>query len=146
MSAKKVSKDTVLSIDAGTQSIRIALIDFKGNILKIAKTEIEPFYSKNPGWAEQDPEYFYNILPYTYALGVSDKWIKKFESIAMQPPRWYNGTEVWSYVLFDRMLRDTLRAANDSMVSQPGGKAGSFVSGGGGFTGGGVGGGGGGSW
>ena len=24
---------------------------------------------------EQDPEYFYNILPYTYALGVSDKWI-----------------------------------------------------------------------
>lgn len=95
---------------------------------------------------EQDPEYFYNILPYTYALGVSDKWIKKFESIAMQPPRWYNGTDVWSYVLFDRMLRDTLRAANDSMVSQPGGKAGSFVSGGGGFTGGGVGGGGGGSW
>ena len=90
--------------------------------------------------------YFYHILPYTYALGVSDKWIKKFESIAMQPPRWYNGTEVWSYVLFDRMLRDTLRAANDSMVSQPGGKAGSFVSGGGGFTGGGVGGGGGGSW
>ena len=95
---------------------------------------------------EQDPEYFYHILPYTYALGVSDKWIKKFESIAMQPPRWYNGTDVWSYVLFDRMLRDTLRAANDSMVSQPGGKAGSFVSGGGGFTGGGVGGGGGGSW
>ena len=45
---------------------------------------------------EQDPEYFYNILPYTYALGVSDKWIKKFESIAMQPPRWYNGTDVWS--------------------------------------------------
>ena len=95
---------------------------------------------------EQDPEYFYHILPYTYALGVSDKWIKKFESIAMRPPRWYNGTDVWSYVLFDRMLRDTLRAANDSMVSQPGGKAGSFVSGGGGFTGGGVGGGGGGSW
>ena len=27
----------------------------------------------------QDPTYFYNILPYTYVLGVSDKWIKKFE-------------------------------------------------------------------
>ncbi len=96
---------------------------------------------------EQDPEYFYNILPYTYALGVSDKWIKKFESIAMQPPRWYSGVGVWDYAVFNHMLQLTLRAANDSMVSQPmdsGG--GSSIGGGGGFTGGGVGGGGGGSW
>lgn len=34
----------------------------------------------------QDPTYFYNILPYTYVLGVSDKWIKKFESISLQAP------------------------------------------------------------
>lgn len=27
---------------------------------------------------EKNPEYFYEILPYTYALGVSKKWIKKF--------------------------------------------------------------------
>ena len=30
---------------------------------------------------EKDPNYFYNILPYTYALEVSKKWIKKFEKI-----------------------------------------------------------------
>jgi len=77
MSAKKVSKDTVLSIDAGTQSIRIALIDFKGNILKIAKTEIEPFYSKNPGWAEQDPEYFWKILSQTSKQLFRDNLIQK---------------------------------------------------------------------
>ena len=71
---------------------------------------------------EQDPEYFYHILPYTYALGVSDKWIKKFESIAMQPPRWYNGTDVWSYVLFDRMLRDTLRAPTTVWFLSPAAK------------------------
>ncbi len=30
-----------------------------------------------------DPHYFYNILPYTYVLGISKKWIKKFEDIPM---------------------------------------------------------------
>lgn len=32
---------------------------------------------------EQDPKYFYNILPYTYVLNVSKKWVKKFENIKM---------------------------------------------------------------
>ncbi len=62
MAGKKKSTDVVLSIDAGTQSIRLALIDFSGNILKIVKTEIEPYYSVSPGWAEQDPEYFWKNL------------------------------------------------------------------------------------
>ena len=37
----------------------------------------------------QNPEYFYNILPYTYALGVSDVWINQFESIALEARHWY---------------------------------------------------------
>ena len=32
---------------------------------------------------EKDSKYFYNILPFTYVLGVSKKWIKKFENIPM---------------------------------------------------------------
>lgn len=32
---------------------------------------------------EKDPNYFYNILPYTYVLGISKKWVKKFENIPM---------------------------------------------------------------
>jgi sugar (pentulose or hexulose) kinase len=65
MASKKQSIDCVLSIDAGTQSIRIALIDFKGNFLKICKTEIEPYFSTKPGWAEQNPEYFWKTLSAT---------------------------------------------------------------------------------
>ena len=34
----------------------------------------------------QDSTYFYNIFPYTYVLGVSDKQIKKFEDISLQAP------------------------------------------------------------
>ncbi len=32
---------------------------------------------------EKNPHYFYDILPYTYVLNVSKKWIKKFEDIPM---------------------------------------------------------------
>ncbi len=31
----------------------------------------------------ENPQYFYNILPYTYVLNISKKWIKKFEDIKM---------------------------------------------------------------
>jgi sugar (pentulose or hexulose) kinase len=62
MATRKKIIESVLAIDAGTQSIRVALIDFKGNILKICKTEIEPYFSVNPGWAEQHPEYFWKVL------------------------------------------------------------------------------------
>ncbi len=80
MASKKQSIDCVLSIDAGTQSIRIALIDFKGNFLKICKTEIEPYFSTNPGWAEQNPEYFWKTLSATCKKVFSDLPVTK-ESI-----------------------------------------------------------------
>ncbi|MCP4137351.1 MAG: carbohydrate kinase [bacterium] len=65
--AKKVKKteDCIFTIDAGTQSIRAALIDLKGNICEMVKTEIEPYFSVNPGWAEQHPEYYWKILTQT---------------------------------------------------------------------------------
>ncbi len=80
MASKKKSIDCVLSIDAGTQSIRIALIDFKGNFLKIIKTEIEPYFSTNPGWAEQNPEYFWKTLSSTCKKVFADLPVTK-ESI-----------------------------------------------------------------
>ncbi|MCX7677693.1 MAG: FGGY-family carbohydrate kinase [Spirochaetes bacterium] len=64
MTAKKTSKlgECILSIDAGTQSIRAAIIDLHGNIVDIVKTPIEPYFSMKPGWAEQDPNYYWNTL------------------------------------------------------------------------------------
>jgi len=52
----------IIVIDAGTQSIRAVLIDLKGNILRIEKTEVEPYFSTEPGFAEQDPEYMWDVL------------------------------------------------------------------------------------
>lgn len=52
----------LLVIDAGTQSIRAVIVDLNGNIVQIEKTEIEAYYSTEPGFAEQDPEYLWEML------------------------------------------------------------------------------------
>jgi uncharacterized membrane protein YgcG len=92
----------------------------------------------------QDPTYFYNILPYTYVLGVSDKWIKKFESIALQAPDWYSGGTAFNMVYFGAFMDSTMSTAAKAMASSPSASGGG--SSGGGSSGGGSGGGGGSSW
>jgi sugar (pentulose or hexulose) kinase len=52
----------LLSIDNGTQSIRALLFDLKGYLVAKAKIELNAYYSNNPGWAEQDPNYFWQKL------------------------------------------------------------------------------------
>lgn len=52
----------ILSIDNGTQSVRALLFDLQGNLVAKGKVEIEPYFSKHPGWAEQDPEYYWSSL------------------------------------------------------------------------------------
>ena len=104
---------------------------------------------------EQDPDYFYRILPYAYVFGLTDKWAKHFETLAQQPPEWYDGP-VEFFVnpsqfcsSFERTASRSIAAAmpkpTGSSVSGGGG-GGGFSSGGGGFSGGGGGGGGGGAW
>lgn len=40
---------------------------------------------------EDDPDYFYNILPYCYILKITDKLRAKFDRIALDGPSWYLG-------------------------------------------------------
>jgi uncharacterized membrane protein len=91
-----------------------------------------------------NPEYFYDILPFTYVLGVSDKWIKKFETIALPPPSWYSGKTKFTSTSFNSFMRSTMSSAGKAMSSSP--SSGSGRSSGGGSSGGGSGGGGGRSW
>ena len=90
----------------------------------------------------QDPTYFYNILPYTYVLGVSDKWIKKFESISIQAPNWYDSPNVFDIATFGSFMNNTMTSAQSAMSSSPSSDS-SGGSSGGGSSGGGSGGGGG---
>ena len=53
----------VLTIDFGTQSLRVALINKKGEMEAIVKKPYEPAYvSPFPGAVEQDPDFYYAYL------------------------------------------------------------------------------------
>lgn len=53
----------LLTIDVGTQSARAIVFDEAGHLLVKAQTLIEPVYfSPQPGWAEQDPETYWNAV------------------------------------------------------------------------------------
>lgn len=109
---------------------------FKNFLETAEKEQLEAMVTKNP-------TYFYNILPYTYVLGVSDKWIKKFEVISMQAPTWYDSPDAFDIATFGTFLNSTMSSATsvmsyDSSSSSSGSAGGS--------AGGGSGGGGGGSW
>lgn len=125
------------------------LLGFKNFLERAEKPRIEQL-------VEQNPAYFYDCLPFAYVLGVTDKWAKKFEGIAIRPPDWYHdsyGTMgPFSVIVFQASLFHSMAFMNATMVSRPapqvnsGSGFGGGGLGGGGFSGGGFGGGGGGSW
>ena len=59
---EKQTSDLMLTIDNGTQSVRALLFDLKGNLLARSRIELEAYFSKNPGWAEQNADYFWQML------------------------------------------------------------------------------------
>ena len=131
------------------------IMGFKNFLERAEKDRIEKL-------VEENPSYFYDVLPYAYVLGVTDKWAKNFEGLADSPPDWYQDRYdrggVFSPLVFQATLFHSMHHIGGAMVSRPmpqgGGKGGfgggSFggggFGGGGGFSGGGFGGGGGRSW
>lgn len=101
---------------------------------------------------KEDPQYFYHILPYAYALGISDVWSKHFKDFQLEPPTWYVGSNspIFNYYMMNTMLHSI------NVVQQPippvkvtsggGSFGGGGGFGGGGFSGGGFGGSSGGGW
>jgi len=55
-------KDLLLSIDNGTQSLKALIYDLEGNLLARQRVPFQPYFSENPGWAEQDPDVFWKAL------------------------------------------------------------------------------------
>ena len=51
---------------------------------------------------EENPSYFYDILPYAYILGVTNKWIKNFENIPLPEVNMGN-FDYTDYSSFDRI-------------------------------------------
>ena len=54
--------ESILAIDCGTQSVRAMLVDPHGSLEAKAKVALRPCASPHPGWAEEDPDYFWSSL------------------------------------------------------------------------------------
>ncbi len=130
------------------------ILGFKHFIKVAEKDRIEAL-------SEENPQYFYKVLPYAYVFGLTKVWAEKFADIKIEPPTWYNdsaynGSMLFNTWIFVNMFNSTAHAMSDSMINIPSadsmghsdGFPGSFggFGGGGGFSGGGFGGGGGGGW
>ena len=55
-------RDHLLAIDNGTQSVRALVFDLEGNLVAKAQVTIEPYFTRQPGWAEQNPDYYWRSL------------------------------------------------------------------------------------
>ncbi len=110
------------------------ILGFK-NFIKLAeKDQLEMML-------EEDPQYYYNILPYAQVLGVSSIWEEKFQSLTVEPPQWLTGNMVSTYIEFriiSGIINSSLGRMSSDFVSRP---SSSGSSGRGGFGGGHVGGG-----
>jgi sugar (pentulose or hexulose) kinase len=57
-----VDRDLLLAIDNGTQSLKALVFDLKGQLVAKEIVAFSPYFSNHPGWAEQDPEVFWQAL------------------------------------------------------------------------------------
>ena len=107
------------------------IVGFRNFILYTEKDRLEAMLKENP-------EFYYQILPYAQVLGVSDIWEDKFKDLTVEPPQWLTdplGTYV-TFALVNRAMRMSMYNMTAHMVSRPSAPSSRSYSGGG-FRGGG---------
>ncbi|MDR3336660.1 MAG: FGGY-family carbohydrate kinase [Treponema sp.] len=58
-----MTEPLILTFDIGTQSTRALLVNARGDILhKVQKPYDPPYFSQNPGWAEQRADYYWGCI------------------------------------------------------------------------------------
>jgi len=57
-----MAKEFILALDAGTQSARALIFDLQGQPVHKTRIPITPYVSPQPGWAEQDPDVYWDAL------------------------------------------------------------------------------------
>jgi sugar (pentulose or hexulose) kinase len=57
-----MTKEHLLALDNGTQSVRALVFDLQGQLVARSRVALEPYFSDHPGWAEQHPQYFWKSL------------------------------------------------------------------------------------
>ena len=88
----------------------------------------------------EDPTYFYNVLPYAQIFGLTAIWIDKFKNISLPIPSWYETTtpleNMQTYVFLSRLNGAMQRTGNAAAELPSPSSFGGFSSGGGSSSGG----------
>lgn len=128
------------------KSVAGDLLGFKDFIEKAEVPQLERLSMENPS-------YYYDVIPYAMVFGLSEMWTKKFSTIPLAQPDWYDSyySDPYSSYFYYRMLTRSMyepihQNLLDYQTEQMKSTADSMGSSFGGFSGGGAGGGGGGSW
>lgn len=107
------------------------IVGFKNFILLVEKDKLEKML-------EENPQFYYHVLPYAQVLGVSDVWENKFKGMTVAPPKWATSSMLTTYIelkVINSLLHRSMSKMASNMVARP------SSSGSSGFGGGGVGGG-----
>ena len=67
---------------------------------------------------EENPNYFYDVLPYMIAVDISKKTMKKFDLLEAVAPAWYKGVELDSDRVY-RRIYTVIQDVKQSMSSIP---------------------------
>lgn len=57
---------------------------------------------------KENPNYFYETLPYAYVLDLYDVWTEKFETIPMKTPDWYDGSSKFDIKSFNSFITSVM--------------------------------------
>ena len=114
-------------------AVRGQLIGFKNFLVRAELKQLEML-------VEENPNYYYDILPYCYVFGITNKMEKKFKALRMENPEYFNG---YSAVVIGSCISHSFGHAGASIGRSGGGSGGGGFGGGGGGSSGGGGGGGG---
>lgn len=94
---------------------------------------------------DDEPEYFFHILPYAQVFGITDKWVGLFKDIRVEQPSWYVSSHAYTTGILLNSLTTQMTQASANAISAVNAQS-LTTSSSGGFAGGGGGGGGGGGW
>ena len=131
---------------------------FKGRVLGFKRYIEKCEVSQIKLFAEENPSYYFDVLPYAYVFNLSDVWINKFKGLEIQVPDWFISNNVtlgdilvfnMFYTRFNSSMSKSISdartqyfASHSSSSFKGGSSFGGSSFGGGGFSGGGGGGGG----
>ncbi len=75
---------------------------FRNFLINVQEKQLEVIMKDNPN-------YFYDMLPYTYVLDITDVWFDKFKNISVKEQSWYQSTEQYDFSKFKKLYEFTKR-------------------------------------